>query len=104
MKRAWQFLLDNLDAKNNLMLLRKYNKVVGELLFKNNGEIRNIIENNIGVFQIPIEKLEQFKTLLIEFYETADDTKIINFMTEFCIKKYINKSKIVLGQTTVQAL
>ena len=152
MKRAWQFLLDNIDAPNTLMLLREYNKVVGELLFRNNGEIRNIpvqiggtswepempqtaiiisdldeieknddiidkalkyfcyvarcqmfidgnkrvaqliankilIENDIGIFQIPIEKLEQFKTLLIKFYENADDTEIINFMKEFCVKK-----------------
>ena len=42
MKRAWQFLLDNIDVPNNIMLLREYNKVVGELLFKNNGEIRTI--------------------------------------------------------------
>lgn len=40
MQRAWQFLLDNLDAPNNIMLLREYNKVAGELLFRNNGEIR----------------------------------------------------------------
>ena len=40
MKRAWQFLLDNLDSPNNIMLLREYNKVVGESLFRNNGEIR----------------------------------------------------------------
>lgn len=152
MKRAWQFLLDNLDSPNNLMLLREYNKVVGELLFRNNGEIRTfpvqiggtswepelpnsaaiisdlqeidkiddievkalkffcyvartqmfidgnkrvaqliankiLIENDIGIFQIPIEKLERFKMLLIEFYETADDTAIVAFMKEFCIKK-----------------
>ena len=152
MKRAWQFLLDHLDSPNNIMLLREYNKVVGELLFRNNGEIRTfpvqiggtiwepelpnsaaiianlqdidsiddielkalrffcfvvrtqmfidgnkrvaqliankvLIENDIGIFQIPIEKLEQFKILLIRFYETADDTAIIDFMKEFCIKK-----------------
>ena len=152
MKRAWQFLLDNLDSPNNIMLLREYNKVVGELLFRNNGEIRTfpvqiggtswepelpnssdiivclqeidsigdielkslkffcfvartqmfidgnkrvaqliankiLIENDIGIFQIPIEKLEQFKILLIEFYETADDSAIIDFMKKFCIKK-----------------
>ena len=152
MKRAWQFLLDNLDSTNNIMLLREYNKVVGELLFRNNGEIRTfpvqiggtswepelpnsaaiiadmqeidsiddielkalkffcfvartqmfidgnkrvaqliankiLIENDIGIFQIPIEKLEQFKILLIGFYETADDTAIIDFMKESCIKK-----------------
>ncbi|MCH5261353.1 MAG: hypothetical protein J1F42_00405 [Lachnospiraceae bacterium] len=42
MKRAWQFLLDNLDYSNNLMLLREYNKIVGELLFNYAGEIRTI--------------------------------------------------------------
>lgn len=152
MKRAWQFLLDNLDSPNNIMLLREYNKVVGELLFRNNGEIRTfpvqiggtswepelpnsaaiiadlqeidkiddielkalkffcfvartqmfidgnkrvaqliankvLIENDIGIFQIPIDKLEQFKILLIGFYETADDTAIIDFMKESCIKR-----------------
>ena len=152
MKRAWQFLLDNIDVPNNIMLLREYNKVVGELLFKNNGEIRTtpvqiggttwepelpqigiiisdlseieeisdielkalkyfcyvarcqmfidgnkrvaqliankiLIENDIGIFQIPIEKLEQFKTLLISFYESSVDTEIIEFMKAFCIRK-----------------
>ncbi|MBP3362148.1 MAG: Fic family protein [Clostridia bacterium] len=152
MKRAWQFLLDNLDSPDNVMLLREYNKVVGELLFRNNGEIRTfpvqiggtawepelpdsaviksdlqeidkindielkalkffcytartqmftdgnkrvaqliankiLIENNIGIFQIPIDKLEQFKTLLLEFYESADDSAIIEFMKEYCIKR-----------------
>lgn len=155
MKRAWQFLLDNLDSPNNIMLLREYNKIVGELLFRNNGEIRTfpvqtggtswepelpnnadiaerlqeidrlenielkalkyfcfaartqmfadgnkqvaqliankvLIENNIGIFQIPIEKLERFKTLLIVFYETNADETIISFMKEFCIKRVRN--------------
>ena len=159
MKRAWQFLLDNLDSPNNIMLLREYNKVVGELLFRNNGEIRTfpvqiggtswepelpnsaaiiadlqeiesiddielkalkffcfvartqmfidgnkrvaqliankiLIENDIGIFQIPIEKLEQFKILLIGFYETADDTAIIDFMKESCIKKVWKRRNI----------
>ncbi len=152
MKRAWQFLLDNLDYSNNLMLLREYNKIVGELLFNYAGEIRNIpvqiggtswepemlhtgiiidilekieenedielralkyfcyvartqmfidgnkrvaqliankvlIENNIGIFQIPIEKLEEFKTLLIQFYESGNDEEIIGFMKEYCIRR-----------------
>lgn len=152
MKRAWQFLLNNLNVPNNIMLLREYNKIVGELMFYNNGEIRTfpvqiggtlwepdlpntaiiiskleeidnisdieqkalkffcytartqmfidgnkrvaqliankvLVENNVGIFQIPIEKLEQFKTLLIEFYETDNDTKIIPYMKEYCIKK-----------------
>lgn len=152
MKRAWQFLLDNLDYGNNLMLLREYNKIVGELLFNYAGEIRTIpvqiggtswepemphtgiiidtlgnieqiedielralkyfcyvarsqmfidgnkrvaqliankvlIQNDIGIFQIPIEKLEEFKMLLIEFYETDNDEKIIDFMRAYCIKR-----------------
>ena len=154
MKRAWQFLLDNLNYDNCIMLLREYNKIVGELLFNYAGEIRTIpvqiggtswepemphtgviistieemekiedielralkyfcyvartqmfidgnkrvaqlmankilIENNVGIFQIPIEKLEEFKMLLIEFYETENDTKLINFMKEFCIKRVV---------------
>jgi len=152
MKRAWQFLLDNLDYNNCLALLREYNKIVGELLFHYAGEIRTIpvqiggtawepemphtgiildalaeiekyedvelkalkyfcyvartqifidgnkrvaqliankilIENNIGIFQIPIERLEVFKTLLIQFYESGNDEEIISFMKEFCIRK-----------------
>lgn len=152
MKRAWQFLLDHLSYGNSLMLLREYNKVVGELMFSYAGEIRTIsvqiggtswepevphteiiienierieqiedietralkffcyvartqmfidgnkrvaqliankilIQNDIGIFQIPIEKLEDFKMLLIDFYETAHDEKIIEFMKNYCIKK-----------------
>ncbi len=152
MKRAWQFLLDNLDVPNNLMLLREYNKIAGEMLFRGNGEIRTfpvqiggttwepelpdvskisediseidtitdavtkalkyfcyitrgqffpdgnkrvaqliankiLIENNVGIFQVPIDKIEKFKTLLIDFYETGSDEKIIPFMTENCVKK-----------------
>lgn len=152
MKRAWQFLLDNLDYNNCIALLREYNKVVGELLFSYAGEIRTIpvqiggtswepeiphtgiiieklqeieqiedielkalkyfcyiartqmfidgnkrvaqlmankilIENDVGIFQISIEKLEEFKGMLIEFYESGQDEKIINFMKEFCIRR-----------------
>ena len=152
MKRAWQFLLDNLDYQNCLALLREYNKIVGELLFRYAGEIRTIpvqiggtlwepemphmgvimesleeieriqdvemkalkyfcyvartqmfidgnkrvaqliankvlIQNNIGIFQIPIEKLEEIKTLLIQYYESGNDKEIIGFMKEWCIKR-----------------
>ncbi len=152
MKRAWQFLLDNLEYCNCIMLLREFDKIVGELMFSYAGEIRTIpvqiggtswepemphtgiimdsikeieqiedvelralkyfcyiartqmfidgnkrvaqlmankvlIENNVGIFQIPIEKLEEFKGMLIEFYETGDDRKIVGFMREFCIRR-----------------
>lgn len=46
-----------------------------------------LIENNVGIFQIPIEGLENFKTLLIEFYESGNDGKIIDFMKEYCIRR-----------------
>lgn len=152
MKRAWQFLLDNLEYDNCIMLLREFNKITGELLFNYAGEIRTIpvqiggtswepemphtgvimeairemeeiedvelkalkyfcyiartqmfidgnkrvaqlmankilVENNVGIFQIPIEKLEEFKGILIEFYECGDDRKIIKFMKEYCIRR-----------------
>ena len=138
MKRAWEFLLDNVNYPNNVMLLREYNKIIGNNLFYNAGELRTIevsiggttwkpdlpqlgiiiddlneinnifdiklkaltlfcyvartqmfidgnkrvaqliankvlIENNVGVFQIPIECIEKFKTLLLDFYETNID-------------------------------
>lgn len=152
MKRAWQFLFDNLEYNNSIMLLRELDKIVGELLFHYAGEIRTIpvqiggtswepemphtgiimesmneieqiedfelralkyfcyvartqmfidgnkrvaqlmankvlIEHYVGIFQIPIERLEEFKTLLIEYYETGSDTKIIGFMKEYCIRR-----------------
>ena len=152
MKRAWQFLLDNLDYNNCIMLLREFDKIVGELLFHYAGEIRSIpvqiggtswepemphtgiimesidkieqieeielralkyfcyiartqmfidgnkrvaqlmakkvlIEYNIGIFQIPIEKLEEFKGMLIAFYESGNDAQIIGFMKEYCIRR-----------------
>ena len=152
MKRAWQFLLDNLAYPNCIMRLREYDKIVGELLFHYAGEIRTIpvqiggtswepemphsgiiiesmkeieqiedvelkalkyfcyiartqmfidgnkrvaqlmankvlIENNIGILQIPIERLEKFKEVLIKFYESGDDGEIVAFMKEYCIRK-----------------
>lgn len=39
------------------------------------------------------QKLEEFKTLLIEFYEKDDDAEIIEFMKNYCIKKYDRDKK-----------
>lgn len=152
MKRAWQFLLDNLAYNNCIMLLKEFDKIVGELLFSYAGEIRTIpvqiggtswepemphtgiimdslkeieliedvelralkyfcyiartqmfidgnnrvaqlmankvlIENNIGIFQISMENMEEFKGMLIEFYETGNDIRMIAFMKEYCIRR-----------------
>ncbi len=45
-----------------------------------------LIQKNIGIFQVCLEKLEEFKTLLINFYETSDDTQLIDFMQKYCVK------------------
>ena len=152
MKRAWQFLLDNLEYPNSLSIIRKFNRIAGNMMFYGNGEIRDLpvriggtkwepekpqegviirtidelneiadpemralkyfcfiarsqifidgnkrvaqliankilIENDIGIFQIDIEDLETFNGLLIEFYESDDDTKIISFMQQHCVKR-----------------
>lgn len=151
MKHAWQFLLDNLDYPNSLSILKEFNRIVGDMMFYGNGDIRKLpvsiggtswtpeqphegviietidnlnkitdpelkalkyfcfiartqmfidgnkrvaqliankilIENDIGIFQIDLEYLEEFKTLLLQFYESGNDTEIINFMKENCIK------------------
>lgn len=46
-----------------------------------------LIENGIGIFQINVEDLKDFKPLLISFYESGDDTEIINFMQKNCVKR-----------------
>lgn len=46
-----------------------------------------LIESNIGVFQIPIRCIEDFKGLLLSFYETGDDAEIIKFMQSKCINR-----------------
>lgn len=45
-----------------------------------------LIENDIGIFQINIEDLEDFKSLLVQFYRNGNDTKIIEFMKKKCVK------------------
>lgn len=34
-----------------------------------------------------IDKTEEFKTLLIKFYEIGDDIEITEYMLEYCIKR-----------------
>lgn len=58
MKRAWEFLLNNLDYNNCFMLLREFNKICGVNLISNAGTIR-VYDVNIGGTswkpEIPIE-------------------------------------------------
>lgn len=44
-----------------------------------------LIENDKGIFQIPIIYLETFKSLLLKYYETGNDADILSFMRESCI-------------------
>ena len=41
---------------------------------------------HVIIVQIPIEYLEKFKGMLIEFYENGNDLKIIEFMKKYCIR------------------
>lgn len=44
-----------------------------------------LIENGVGIFSIPVNEVNDFKMLLIEFYETADNTRLKNFLRDKCI-------------------
>ena len=49
-----------------------------------------LIENNIGIFQVPIDNLETFRDLLIKFYKTNNNNGIISFMKKYCVKRLRN--------------
>ena len=151
MKRAWEFLFDNMEYPNNLMLLRQLNKIAMEnLIGYGAGQIRTVpvtiggtswvpamphegviieklddlarmedkldsaletfcylartqmfidgnkrmaqllankilMENDIGILSIPYEKIDQFKELLISFYETGDNTTLKDFLKQDCL-------------------
>ena len=42
MKRAWDFLFQNIDYPNNIMLIREINKITMDNLIYNPGQLRNI--------------------------------------------------------------
>lgn len=56
------------------------NKRVAQLMAN-----KALIEEGIGIFQIPINSLEEFKTLLLNFYESNNSIPLIQFMKQFCI-------------------
>ena len=49
-----------------------------------------LIENNIGIFQVPIDNLETFRDLLINLYKTNNNNDVISFMKKYCIKRLRN--------------
>lgn len=46
-----------------------------------------LIEKNVGVFQIGIDLIEEFKLSLIDFYETNNSTEIKSLMRSHCIQR-----------------
>ena len=164
MKRAWNFLLDNLDYPVNIGYLEELNKIVGNNLFYGAGSIRTLpvsiggtnwtpgipvrgvimdtlhqidsecldirlkalklfcfvartqmfldgnkrvaqliankvlIDNGVGIFQIPIEAIDHFKHLLVTFYETGIDDRIIAFMQDYCIQDLLLSNKKYTGE------
>lgn len=44
-----------------------------------------IIENRAGIIKVPDNKLQEFNTLLSEFYETNKNKKIKAFIYDNCI-------------------
>ena len=51
-----------------------------------------MIENGCGIIKISDENLEQFMTLLSEFYDTNDNSKIKQFIYDNCIDGIILES------------
>lgn len=46
---------------------------------------KEMIKNGQGIIAVPIEKIGEYFTLLIEYYETNDYTKIKKWIYEYCI-------------------
>lgn len=44
-----------------------------------------MIENGVGIIKVPDNKLEEFNTLLSEFYSTNNNSKIKQFIYDNCI-------------------
>ena len=51
-----------------------------------------MIENGCGIIKISDENLEQFMTLLSEFYDTNDNSKIKQFIYDNCVDGIILES------------
>lgn len=44
-----------------------------------------MMENDLGIFSIPYDRIDQFKELLVDYYETGDSTIIKGFFREYCL-------------------
>lgn len=53
-----------------------------------------LLQHNIGILLISEKLLAEWNKLLSTFYETGNNTKIINWTIDNCIFKYINVSDI----------
>lgn len=158
LKKAWDFLLDNLSYNNSFMLLREFNKIVVGDSLHGAGELRKVeipirmvnyvakvpveeevydsivrlneiedaelkalkyfcyvartkiftdrnlyvaslvankilIENDIGIFRIPINMVHKFRMLLLKFYGSNDDKELIKFIRKNCIYRIKEEEK-----------
>lgn len=163
MKRAWEFLFDNMDYPINLAFIREINKVSMEHLGYGVGVERNIpvtiggtkwqpdmpntaciiedlrkiqenpdkedmalemfayltrkqifidgnkrlaqlvanrilMENDIGIMAIPVEKKSEFTEVLINFYETGDNNRLKEFLHRECMQYAYPKEKEEEGE------
>lgn len=46
-----------------------------------------LIENGVGIFAIPVERLKEFKRLLVHYYETNDALDLCVFLKTCCIER-----------------
>lgn len=44
-----------------------------------------MMENDIGIFSVPYNRIDTFKELLVDFYETNNSTKLKNFFRTECL-------------------
>ena len=46
-----------------------------------------LIKNGKGIIVIPAEKVDEYKKLLVNYYETNDDAGIKKFIVDCCLLK-----------------
>lgn len=60
-----------------------------------------LIENRVGILRIKVEDIQEFKMLLVEFYETNNDYYIIEYMQENCIYRVSEMKYVASVKTNV---